>query len=466
MIGDLASVREGCRIADDVVLGRGVLVMYDTRIGARTRVIDGAILTGNMDIEEDVFIGPGVLTVNDNEVYLRRFGLTPWAVEGPRVKRFALVGTGANLIAGVTVGMGAIVAPGAVVTHDVPDWTIVAGVPARPVGAGGRRGPRRRAPPFRMSLVSVVVPVFHNAASLPDLLARLQELARRHPADAFEFVCVDDGSKDDSLAVLLRLQETEHEAARREALAQLRVERGAPRGSRAGDRRRRRDDLRGPPGPSGDARRDARRVARREEGGPCRARGTGRPVRDRVPRERLLPPLPPIRHPDDARARLRLLRRRPLRARPPPRDPGEQHVSHGPRPLARLRPRARAVPEARARGPLRQVDVGVRPEAQVLHRLVRRVLVRPDPGGIAPGHPRLGRGPRLRGVHRRRVLRLRHPGAGLGLAHGRPPDRVRRAAPRDGRHRGVPLAEPRRDAPPAALHRREGPRAGSRPASP
>ena len=135
MIGDLASVREGCRIADDVVLGRGVLVMYDTVIGARTRVIDGAILTGKMEIEEDVFSGPGVLTVNDNEVYLRRFGLSPWAVRGPRVRRFALIGTGANLIAGITIGIGAIVAPGAVVTHDVPDWTIVAGVPARPAGA-------------------------------------------------------------------------------------------------------------------------------------------------------------------------------------------------------------------------------------------------------------------------------------------------------------------------------------------
>jgi len=131
MIGDLASIREGCTVGDDVVLGRGVLVMYDTSIGSRTRVIDGAILTGNMEIEEDVFIGPGVMTVNDNEVYLRRFGLKAWAVEGPRVRRFALIGTGANLIAGVTIGTGAIVAPGAVVTRDVPAWTIVAGVPAK-----------------------------------------------------------------------------------------------------------------------------------------------------------------------------------------------------------------------------------------------------------------------------------------------------------------------------------------------
>ena len=134
MVGDLASVREGCTLDADVVLGRGVLVMYDTHVGARTRVIDGAVLTGNMTVEEDVFIGPGALSVNDNDVYLRRFGLKPFEVRGPVVRRFALIGTGANLAAGVTVGLGAIVAPGAMVTRDVPDWAIVAGIPARPIG--------------------------------------------------------------------------------------------------------------------------------------------------------------------------------------------------------------------------------------------------------------------------------------------------------------------------------------------
>ena len=60
-----------------------------------------------------------------------------------------------------------------------------------------------------MSVLSIVVPVYHNAASLPDLLARLAALAARHPGDTFEFVCVDDGSKDDSFAVLTRLQKDE-----------------------------------------------------------------------------------------------------------------------------------------------------------------------------------------------------------------------------------------------------------------
>jgi acetyltransferase-like isoleucine patch superfamily enzyme len=131
LVGDLATVREGCVVADQAVIGRGVLVMYDTRVGERTRVIDGAILTGNMTVEADVFIGPGVNTINDNDVYLKRFGLVPYSVQGPIVRRFALVGAGSNLAAGVEVGMGAIVAPGAMVTRDVPAWTVVAGVPAR-----------------------------------------------------------------------------------------------------------------------------------------------------------------------------------------------------------------------------------------------------------------------------------------------------------------------------------------------
>jgi acetyltransferase-like isoleucine patch superfamily enzyme len=131
LIGDLASIREGCSVGDDAVVGRGVMLMYDVTVGARTRIIDGAILTGGMTLEEDVFIGPGVLTVNDNDVYLKRFGLKSFSVKGPIVRRFAVVGTGANIAAGVEIGVGAIVAPQAMVTHDVAPWTVVAGVPAK-----------------------------------------------------------------------------------------------------------------------------------------------------------------------------------------------------------------------------------------------------------------------------------------------------------------------------------------------
>jgi acetyltransferase-like isoleucine patch superfamily enzyme len=133
LIGDLASLREDCEIEAQAVIGRGVLMMYGVRVGRRSRVIDGAILTGGMTVEADVFIGPGANSINDNDVYLKRFGLDPepFAVQGPVVRRFALIGAGANLGAGVEVGEGAIVAPQAMVTRDVPAWMVAAGVPAR-----------------------------------------------------------------------------------------------------------------------------------------------------------------------------------------------------------------------------------------------------------------------------------------------------------------------------------------------
>jgi len=131
LIGDLATIREECNFGDFSVIGRNVLIMYETTIGSRSRVIDGAILTGNMAIEEDVFIGPGVNTINDDAVYLKRFGLAAFKVQGPTIRRFALIGTGATLASGIEIGIGAIVAPHAMVTHDVAAWTIVAGVPAK-----------------------------------------------------------------------------------------------------------------------------------------------------------------------------------------------------------------------------------------------------------------------------------------------------------------------------------------------
>ena len=131
LVGDLASVREGCQLADDTVVGCGTTLMHGVEIGARSRIHNLAFIVGGCRIEADVFIAGQVGSVNDNEVYLKRFGLVPFRIDPPRIRRFAVVGANATLSAGIEVGRGAIVAPGAVVTRDVPAWTVVAGVPAR-----------------------------------------------------------------------------------------------------------------------------------------------------------------------------------------------------------------------------------------------------------------------------------------------------------------------------------------------
>jgi acetyltransferase-like isoleucine patch superfamily enzyme len=128
LIGDLCTVREGTILDDLVVLGRAY-VHRDVRFGKRTRVLDFCVVLGI--IEEDVFIGPGVGCVDDNNIYLTRFDLQSPPIQPPTIRRFAVIGPNATLIAGVEVGEGAFVSAGAVVTKDVPPWTMVAGIPAR-----------------------------------------------------------------------------------------------------------------------------------------------------------------------------------------------------------------------------------------------------------------------------------------------------------------------------------------------
>jgi serine O-acetyltransferase len=142
LVGDLASLREGCDIADGVIIGRGVMALYNCVVGRYSRIQDQAHLVGNMLIEEHVFIGMGVNTTNDNDVYLMRFGIGQAAPRGPTIRRLAVVGAGATILPSVEIGEGALVGAGAVVTKDVPPWTIVTGVPAtvlRPVPDEWRR---------------------------------------------------------------------------------------------------------------------------------------------------------------------------------------------------------------------------------------------------------------------------------------------------------------------------------------
>jgi UDP-2-acetamido-3-amino-2,3-dideoxy-glucuronate N-acetyltransferase len=132
LIGDLASFREGCRVSDRAIVGRGTMALYNCAIGPFARIQDQVHLVGDMIVEEHVFLGMGVVTTNDNDVYLTRFGLAAREQRGaPVVRRLAAVGAGATILPGVEIGEGALVGAGAVVTRDVPPWTIVMGVPAR-----------------------------------------------------------------------------------------------------------------------------------------------------------------------------------------------------------------------------------------------------------------------------------------------------------------------------------------------
>ena len=129
LIGDHASIREGCRIGRNCVISRNVTVNYNTVIGDHTRIFDGTHITGNASVGSHVFISLLVCTSNDNNLGSRGYDAN--LVRGPTIEDYVGIGAGANILPGVTLGTGSIVAAGAVVTRDVPPKKLVMGVPAR-----------------------------------------------------------------------------------------------------------------------------------------------------------------------------------------------------------------------------------------------------------------------------------------------------------------------------------------------
>ena len=129
LVGDNASIREQCRIGKQCIIGRNVTVHYNTTIGDSTKIMDLSNITGNMTIGSHVFISTLVATTND-----RKFGLEGYdesSVRGPVIEDHVMLGAGSNILPGIRVGAGALVAAGAVVTRDVPPKKLVMGIPAR-----------------------------------------------------------------------------------------------------------------------------------------------------------------------------------------------------------------------------------------------------------------------------------------------------------------------------------------------
>ena len=127
LLGDGASIREQCQIGSFCILGRYVTVNYNTKIGDRTKIMDCSQITGNAIIGDEVFISLLVGTTNDNVV---RHGYAEHVI-GPTIENNVVIGVGASLLPAITIGAGATIAAGSVVTKDVAAQTLVAGVPAR-----------------------------------------------------------------------------------------------------------------------------------------------------------------------------------------------------------------------------------------------------------------------------------------------------------------------------------------------
>jgi acetyltransferase-like isoleucine patch superfamily enzyme len=128
IVGDQAHVRERATLGASSVLGRGSALGNDARVGAGVRIQTNVWLTSYSVLEDDVFVGPGVVTTNDDE--MGRGGPDD-ELRGPLLRRGCRIGGGAVLTPGVEIGEEAFVAAGAVVTRDVPARNLVMGVPAR-----------------------------------------------------------------------------------------------------------------------------------------------------------------------------------------------------------------------------------------------------------------------------------------------------------------------------------------------
>jgi UDP-2-acetamido-3-amino-2,3-dideoxy-glucuronate N-acetyltransferase len=130
IIGDQSFVRERSTIGANTVIGRGSAVDNDVTIGDRVRIQTSVYITGFSTVEDDVFVGPCAMTTNDDT--MNRHG-DDHQLHGATLRRACRIGGGVVLTPGVTVGVEAFVAAGAVVTADVPERGFVMGVPGRVV---------------------------------------------------------------------------------------------------------------------------------------------------------------------------------------------------------------------------------------------------------------------------------------------------------------------------------------------
>lgn len=129
----------GCAVGAGSRVGAFVEIQKNAQVGERCKISSHSFLCEGVTIEDEVFVGHGVMFIND--IFPRAANEdgsaqseADWAVVPTLVKTRASIGSNATIMGGITIGQSALVGAGAVVTKDVPDFAIVAGVPAKVVG--------------------------------------------------------------------------------------------------------------------------------------------------------------------------------------------------------------------------------------------------------------------------------------------------------------------------------------------
>ena len=122
----------GCEIGDESMVGTFVEIQAGVTIGRRCRIQSHSFICEGVTIEDDVFVGHGVMFVNDNRPSALPGHAETWELKPVLVQAGAAIGSNATILGGVTIGAGALVGAGAVVTRDVPPGETVRGVPAKP----------------------------------------------------------------------------------------------------------------------------------------------------------------------------------------------------------------------------------------------------------------------------------------------------------------------------------------------
>ena len=125
----------GCKIGDDTKIGAFVEIQRNASVGARCKISSHSFICEGVTIEDEVFIGHGVMFINDRFPRATVGGELQtdkdWKVVPTRVCRGASIGSGAAILCGITIGERALVGAGAVVTKDVPENVVAAGNPCR-----------------------------------------------------------------------------------------------------------------------------------------------------------------------------------------------------------------------------------------------------------------------------------------------------------------------------------------------